>query len=119
MIKRLIFMIAVLMAIVACEQNNSVKVVYNITDSDSGFEVNYRTENGDLINESIVTQSESDVWRYEFIGEKGDIVFVSAIYYDSESKLKVQIMMDGKVYKEGYSKHDTTNYLVVSGTVPY
>ena len=107
------------MATVACEQNNSVKVVYYITDSDSGFEVNYNNENGELINENIVTQSESDVWTYEFIGEKGDIVFVSAIYYDSESKLKVQIRMDGKVYKEGYSKHDTTGYLVVSGTVPY
>lgn len=107
------------MVTAACEQNNSIKVGYYITDSDSGFEVNYRNENGELINKYVVTQSESDVWKYEFIGEKGDIVFISAIYYDSESKLKVQIRMDGKVYKEGYSKHDTTGYLVVSGTVPY
>jgi len=119
MIKKLIFLIAVLLATAACEQNNSVKITYYITDSDSGFEVNYRNENGELVNENVVTQSESDVWRYDFVGEKGDIVFMSAIYYDSESKLKVQVRMDGKVFKEAYSEYDITNFVVVSGTVPY
>jgi len=96
-----------------------VRITYYITDSDSGFDVKYRDANGELVNESVVTESDSDIWRYDFVGEKGDIVFISAIYYDSNSKLKVQLRMDGKVYKEAYSEYDTTNFIVVSGTVPY
>jgi len=119
MIKKFIFLMVVLMGAIACEQNNSVKVTYYITDSDSGFDVNYRNEKGELIKDHVITQSEDDVWKYEFVGEKGDIVFMSVIYYDLSSKVKVQIRLDGKVYKEGYSKHDTTSWIVVSGTVPY
>ena len=119
MLKKLIILIMVMTGFLSCEQNNNVLVTYYVTDSDSGFEINYRNENGDLVNQQVDTQSEADVWTYDYIAEKGDIVFMSLIYYDINSKVKAQIRMDGKVFKQGSSKHDTTSYLVVSGTVPF
>ena len=58
-------------------------------------------------------------WKYEFIAEEGDIVFVTAIYKDITSAITIQILVDGKVYKQGSSTQDTIRYVTVSGTVPY
>lgn len=94
-------------------------VLYRITDVVSGFDVNYRDVDGALIKESIETQSGEDTWTYSYMAEEGDIVFVSAIYKDVESAIKVEILIDQKVYKQGSSIGDTVKYVTVSGTVPY
>jgi len=50
---------------------------------------------------------------------KGDIVYLSAIYYDSTSFVKIQILVDGKVYKEGSNNERPEEYITISGTIPY
>lgn len=120
MFRKILFSIFIIAAFASCEKNNNeVNVTYFITDSDSGFEVYYRDVNDELKHETVVTQSDSDVWTYSFVADRGDILFMSTVYYDANSKIKARILLDNKVYKEGYSKYDTASFLVVSGTVPY
>lgn len=117
--KKLAYIIPLIILLMACTKEKEKKVSYLITKSVSGFDVNYSIADGNLVKKSIVTESAEDRWTYEFIAEEGDIVFVSAIYKDITSAIKVQILIDGKVYKEGSSKQDTINYVTVSGTVPF
>jgi hypothetical protein len=121
MMKKLVYISLgiVLVIVTACQKDAEHAVVYKITRSVSGFDVNYRDANGILQMEQVQTQSAEDVWTYKFEGTEGDIVFVSGTYEDPESAILVQILIDGKVMKEGSSSGDTTRYVTVSGTIPY
>ena len=120
MIKKLFLLLIIISGIIGCElKDQDVKVTYIVTDSDSGFEVYYRNSDQELVYEKVITQSEEDEWKYTFVGERGDIVFMSVIYYDENSKVRVMIKLDEKIYKEGISRYDTTSFLVISGTIPY
>jgi hypothetical protein len=118
--KTLNFYLLLISALVffSCDKENSRQVIYRITDSASGFNVRYLDVSGELISEKIITQSAQDVWNYSFQSEDGGIVFVSTNYKDPESAIKVQIMIDGKIYKQAASKNDTISFITVSGVVP-
>lgn len=117
--KKIIYILPLILFLISCEKTKESKVQYVITKAISGFDVNYRTSDGDLVTESVATSSAEDRWYYTFTAEEGDIVFVSAIYKDVNSAINVQVLIDGKVYKQGSSKQDTVNYVTVSGTVPF
>jgi len=102
----------------ACAKDPGRQVKYLVTDSVSGFTIRYLNDAGQIITGQIVTQSAEDIWQYEFIAHDGDIVFVSANYKDPLSAIKVQIYIDGKVYKQAVSKQDTISFITVSGVVP-
>ncbi len=103
-----------------CEKNNEIRqVTYRISENDSGFSVTYRDENGTLAKKSVEVTSAADIWTYSFQGKEGDILYVSSNYKDINSGLKVQILLDGKVYKQSFSQYDTLNFVTVSGTIPY
>lgn len=114
--KKLVIILLVILA--ACEKDNSRQVTYRITDSVSGFDVRYLDENRQLISEKIAVQSQQDVWQYNYTGEDGGIVFVSANYKDPASSIKVQILVDGKLFRQSASKHDTISFVTVSGVLP-
>ncbi len=116
--KKLIFIFPVLLLLFSCQKEEK-QVVYQVTESASGFHVNYRGADGSLIKKDITTSSAEEVWRYSFTADEGDIVFVSAIYKDITSAIDVKILIDGKVYKQGSSARDTIKYVTVSGTVPF
>ena len=117
--KKILVTVLAIFFLASCEKESRHPVTYIITDSDSGFDVNYRDGDGNLHNEKVATQSAEDVWTYSFDALEGEIVFVSAIYKDINSAIRIQVLIDGKVYKEGGSTGDTTKYVTVSGTVPY
>ncbi|MEN8226003.1 MAG: hypothetical protein ABFS05_11665 [Bacteroidota bacterium] len=117
--KKILFIIPIIFMLLSCEKAGEKKISYLVTKSISGFDVNYRTADGVLVSESIVAVSAEDRWRHDFVAEEGDIVFVSAIYKDVASAITVQVLIDGKVYKQGSSVQDTVKYVTVSGTVPY
>ena len=115
----MIFLLTIF-SLIACDQAvEGVAVTYVVTDSDSGFDVRYRNADGKLVSETVVTDSETDVWKYAFETDPGEIVFISANYYDVNSKIRVRILVDGKIFREASSLYDTANFVVVSGTVPY
>ncbi len=117
--KRLIYVLPLLMVLFSCEKSSEKQVSYIITKSVSGFDVNYRIADGTLVSDNIVTESAQERWQYSYTAEQGDIVFVSAIYKDISSAITVQILIDGKVYKQGSSSQDTVKYVTVSGTIPF
>lgn len=118
---RIKFIIAIVLFIglASCEKSTEHRVEYRITESVSGFDVRYMDGTGQFISEGVTTQSAQDTWKFSFQADEGGIVFVSANYKDPASAIKVQIMIDGKVYKQASSKNDTVSFITVSGVVPF
>jgi len=116
--KLLIILLA--LSLFSCEVNQDIKkITYRISENEAGFLVTYLNENGVLIKENIVNSSSEDVWSYCFDAVEGDIIYVSANYKDISDGMRIEILVDGKVYKQSESLFDTLNYITVSGTVPY
>lgn len=112
------YALILLLLVTACARENDRLVTYRITDSVSGFSVRYLNEAGEIVADQVTVQSAEDVWSYEYVAGDGDIVFVSSNYKDPLSAIKVQVMIDGKVYKQASSKNDTTSFITVSGVIP-
>jgi len=118
--KNLIYIPVILLIIFACEKESTiVKVRYKVSNAYSETEIIYRDIEKNLKTEMVDFQSGEDVWQYSFEGEKGDIVYISTRYTDSISSVKVRILLDGKIYKEGSSNNEPGKYVTVSGTIPY
>lgn len=117
--KKILTLMLLSVIFTACEKEHDQGIKYLITGNSSGFIVNYRDAAGNVINKTVIVASAEDQWTYSYNAEEGEIVFVSAIYKDINSSIKIQILIDGKVYKQGSSKYDTINYVTVSGTVPF
>ncbi len=117
--KNLIYILIILLIIFACEKESTIiKVQYKVSKAYSETEITYRDVEKNLKTEMVDFQSGEDVWQYSFEGEKGDIVYISTRYVDSSS-VKVQILMDGKIYKEGSSNNEPGIYVTISGAIPY
>lgn len=107
-------------SLLACETNNEEKnITYRISDNESGFSVTYKNEAGELVSENVITNSMEDIWQYNFDTKEGEIIYVSANYKDINTGIIVEILIDGKVFKQSESLYDTLNFVTVSGTVPY
>ncbi len=110
--------IAAFMFLGSCVNENDRIVTYRITDSASGFTVRYLDETGTVISKNITVNSAQEVWNYSMISEDGGIVFVSANYKDPQSAIKVQVLIDGKIYKQSATRNDTISFVTVSGVIP-
>jgi len=108
-----------LLILTSCKRNNEVMVVYEATGAISEYILHYLDNNGILLDTLVRPQSRQDKWNVQFMGEQGDIVYISGIYKDPESGLKLMIKLDGKIYKQASNEGDTLKYLTVSGVVPY
>ena len=120
---RIIKVLSVLLVVsvfAACDKDaKEMKVTYIVTDSDSDFEIIYRDENNNTILKHVDIVSAEDEWMYTYIGEEGDIVYLSAYYSDVNSSISVRILLDESVFRQGYSVNDTTRWVTASGTIPY
>lgn len=110
---------AVLLFSACNKEDETIAVQYKASNGFSNTQIKYRDAEGVLVSENIDFEGGEDVWTYSFDGKKGDIVFVSARCYDSISSITLQILLDGKVFKEGTSNNETDEILTVSGTIPY
>jgi hypothetical protein len=118
--KRIAAVIILLTVIIsACNKPASKEVIYRTTGAVSAYNLQYLDGQNILVKTEVVPQSKEDVWEYDFEAEEGDIVYVNGKYNDINSGLKIQVLIDGKIYKQASSEGDTVNYLVVSGTIPY
>ena len=104
---------------VSCSDSYNRKVTYKATGAISAYNLQYLNENNELIEEVITPNSAQDTWQYDFLSEEGSIVYISGYYKDINSSLKILILVDGSIYKQGNSQNDTLRYLTVSGTIPY
>lgn len=118
--KKLIYIIVLGFLLIACEKDEQqVNVTYRLSNAIADTDLSYRNIDGQIINETVQFESLADIWSKPLEMKKGDIVYLSAIYYDSTSSVKVEILVDGKVYKEGSSSQKPETYVTVSGTIPY
>ena len=117
--KKIIIIFLSIILFAACEKRSDKMVKYIATDATADYSITYRNATGELISENIPAQSKEDQWNHSFAAEEGQIVYLSGIYQDITSSLKLMITIDGKIYKQTASTGDTVSYLVVSGTVPY
>ena len=116
----IILIVAIVIGASGCSKITQVKVTYEATSAISEYNLYYLTPGrGDLANITVTPQSEQDVWRYSFLADEGDIVYVSGKYADINSTLKIMVKVDGKIYKQASNEGDTLKYLIVSGVVPY
>lgn len=108
------------MLTIACSKNNqNIEVEYRINNSTAMTAIGFRNEKGLLINDSLDFASNQDIWQYNMQLKRGEIVYLSAIYHDSSSSVNVEILMDGKIYKQKTSVQEPEKYVIVSGIVPY
>jgi hypothetical protein len=117
--KKILTIFSLLLLLVSCDKNTERKVTYEVSGAVSEYSLSYLDEHGEVITTKIIPESLEDIWRYSFMAEDGDVVYVSGRYLDVNSALRISIKVDGKVYKEGYSVGDTVKFLTVSGVIPY
>lgn len=117
--KFVFYIMVVALLFSACNKTHQKKVTYIATGSVSAYNLQYMNDQNVLVNTTVEPQSAQDEWKYEFMSDQGEIVYINGIYKDINSALKLQLLVDGKVYKQGATQGDTLKYLVVSGVVPY
>lgn len=119
--KKLIIISALAFLFFACEKEADPKQVkYLITDSVSGFTVTYTDESGKKQAPVFVpAQSEEDIWTMKFSAEPGHILYLSVQDTVPDSYTRIQIYVDGKIYKQAIRDNDPTKPVVVSGVVPF
>lgn len=105
--------------LLSCEDQHPRQVKYIATEAISPYTITYLDQAGNLVKQTIQAQNLRERWEYSFKANKGDLVYISGFYKDIHSSLRLMILVDGKVYKQGYSAGDTVRFLTVSGVVPY
>jgi hypothetical protein len=119
MMQKIAFAFAVLFLLASCEKREIKRVKYIATEAVSPYTLTYKNADGVMTTETVTTFSAQDQWKYTFMAEQGDILYVSGRYFDAGSALKVMILIDGKVYKQASSRGDTVRFVTVSGVLPY
>jgi hypothetical protein len=118
--KRILAFVFFLFLFSACEvEKEKITVSYRVSNAYADTEVSYRNSDAQIITELVSFQSAEDVWAYDMELRKGDIVYLAARYEDSASSVRLQILMDGKVFKEGSNNNEPGKYLILSGSIPF
>ncbi len=102
----------------SCQKQNTVSVKYLISKASSTYDLQYKDQNGSLLEIEVNPNSGEDIWEYSFISEEGEVVYISTKYFDTNSSINMQILIDGKVFKQTEEIGDPLKYIVVSGVVP-
>jgi len=104
----------------SCEKNRDQhKITYLVTKSVAGFDVTYLLGKDNFVKETVVVNSETEIWTVSHYAKPGDIVYVSVLDTTASSFVNVKIMIDGKFLREKTRDDVTTKPLTVSCTVPY
>lgn len=118
--KRIVYPVLILVLISGCvKEPDPVRVSYRISQAYAPVEISYRDHIGNQQTRTVSFESILDTWQESLSMQPGEIVYLSAFYSDSLSSVKVQILTNGKVYKEAASVREPDKYLIVSGVIPY
>ena len=114
-----LLLILIIVALGGCHKRDDKKVTYLVTSDATEIALQYRDETGLLQKIVLQPAGGQEEWRYSFVAEQGDIVYLLGKYEEGLATLKLMITIDGKVYKQAQSTGDTIRYVTVSGVVPY
>jgi len=116
-----VLLVFILVAFYACEkQNDKVKITYRILNFENGFTVYYKNLSDTLMKKNVEgAYTLATPWVFNFMAEPGNIVYISMIDTTLESYSKVQVLVNGKIYKEKSRTSDRFMPVVVSGVIPF
>lgn len=117
--KRTAFTLITFIALTGCGKYTEKQVTYRASNAISDVSLSYLDNNGILQNVNFKPTGKQDIWSEQVMMDEGDIVYLSGIYMDIENSVRLDILIDGKLYKQNSSSGDTINYVIVSGTIPY
>jgi hypothetical protein len=118
--KKIKYLFFVLILLVACDkEDQKIMVKYRVSNAFAATTLSYRNADDQLIKETVNFESAEDIWQIGMEKKRGDIVYLSAVYEDSTSSVRLEILVDGKIYKSGSSVQEPFKYLTLSGTIPY
>lgn len=105
-ITAIVLLILMIPAIQSCTKEYEKKnISYLITGLANPFTVAYIDENGKSVSLQYSPTHDGDVWRYNFTGQQGDILYLFCQFTDVDldpTKFKFRILIEGKVYKEAF-----------------
>jgi hypothetical protein len=78
------------------------KVTYILSGSPSDFNVTYTGSNAETFQEPHATKR----WKKTFTVPEGEFVYFSAQSNTKQSKIKVKILLNGKVFRKAYAQGD-------------
>lgn len=106
--------------VVSCEKRTEQYVVmYRVIEYKDGFKVSYKMNSDTLFQEQVKgVYTLSNYWYKKFVAKSGDIVYVSVLDTVINSFSRVQILLDGKIYKEKVRTQDRFKPVVVTGVLP-
>ncbi len=116
-----VLVLSTLISFFSCEKRtDEVKVTYRIIDFQDGFTVYYKTNSDTLVKKNITgTYTSSTPWMYSFMAQPGDIVYVSMTDTVVNSYSRVQILFNGKIFKEKSRTYERFMPVVNSGVIPF
>ncbi len=86
---------------ISCEKDRDQhEITYFVTKSVNGFDATYLLGEDNFIQESVVVNSETEIWTVRHYAKPGDIVYISVLDTTASSFVNVRIMIDGKFHKE-------------------
>lgn len=96
-------------------------VMYMADKATSELTITYMNPEGETQTENVVFNSSEDVWSQNFEFEEGDIIYLSSIYESTSGAQRLQILLDGKSYKQGENEllPSEAGRITVSGVVPF
>lgn len=117
---RFSFLLFLLLLMISCEKRSEqYVVVYRVLDYKDGFKISYKMNSDTLLQEQVQgVFTLSNYWRKKFTAKSGDIVYLSVLDTVINSFSRVQILLDGKIYKEKIRTEDRYMPVVVSGILP-
>lgn len=117
---KLIYLVIVFMLLLSCtKEDEKQKVEYRVSNAMSSTNIAYRNAESVMINETVDFNSSEEIWNLVTEMNRGDIIYLSAVYYDSASSVTVEVLVDGKIYKQQSSVNEPEKYVIASGTIPY
>lgn len=117
--KKLVFFTVVLLLMPGCAKYTRKRITYRASRTLFPVTLTYRDNNGILVADTFQPVGEQDIWLKNVMMNEGDIVYLAGKYNNIENSVLLEVLIDGKIYKQNSSKGDTVNYVIVSGTIPY
>ncbi len=117
--KLVLFFTVVLLLMPGCAKYTRKRITYRASQALFPVALTYRDNNGILVADTFQPVGEQDIWSKNVMMNEGDIVYLAGKYNNIENSVLLEVLIDGKIYKQNSSKGDTVNYVIVSGTIPY
>ncbi|PLW97604.1 MAG: hypothetical protein C0593_08075 [Marinilabiliales bacterium] len=119
--KKLYFLISLLLIMSACTKVPEVHVVrYEADKATSALSISWMDENGALQQTTQDFNSTEDSWSFTGTFEEGDIIYLSGTYSEEGGSQRLRILIDGKAVRQGENEYlpGEQGRITLSGVVP-